>query len=81
MVLEAPTERLDVKLVPLLLLVAYAAFAAWGWAHHVLDWRVLVATGPLGVAAFAFGYTIDLLIFGVLIKKTFARKEVEKSEV
>jgi hypothetical protein len=59
------------KLLVPLLLAAYTFVAVFVGVRAQVSWHDIVALGPLGVVVFAFGYCIDLLIFGVLMRGTF----------
>jgi hypothetical protein len=53
-----------------ILLALYTFLAVFLGVQDVVGWRDVVALGPAGLAVFAFGYAIDLLVFGVLLRGT-----------
>ena len=61
------------KLLVPLLLAAYTFVAVFVGVRARLSWDDIAALGPTGVVVFAFGYCIDLLIFGVLVRGSVRR--------
>ena len=57
------------KLSPFLLAL-YTFLAVFLGMQDVVGWAEIAALGPAGLAVFAFGYAIDLLIFGYLLRGT-----------
>lgn len=57
------------KLFPILLAV-YTFVAVFLGMQDLVGWAEIAALGPAGLAVFAFGYCIDLLIFGYLLRGT-----------
>jgi hypothetical protein len=57
------------KLFPVLLAL-YTFLAVFLGMQDVVGWHEILALGPLGLAVFAVGYGIDLLIFGFLVRGT-----------
>lgn len=57
------------KLFPILLAL-YTFLAVFLGIQDVVGWRDIARLGPAGLAVFAFGYLIDLLIFGFLLRGT-----------
>lgn len=57
------------KLFPILLAL-YTFLAVFLGMQDIVGWEEVAALGPAGLAVFAFGYCIDLLIFGWLLRGT-----------
>jgi hypothetical protein len=53
-----------------ILLALYTFLAVFLGVQDVVGWREILALGPLGLAVFGFGYLIDVLIFGYLLRGT-----------
>lgn len=53
-----------------ILLALYTFLAVFLGIQDVVGWREILALGPLGLAVFAVGYLVDLLIFGYLLRGT-----------
>ncbi len=53
-----------------ILLALYTFLAVFLGMQDVVGWREVAALGPAGLAVFALGYCIDLLIFGYLLRGT-----------
>lgn len=71
------------KLVPSILLAVFVFFTAFNMMGGHADALALLKTaGPLGGAAFAVGYAVDILIFVALTKSTIGRsnKETKKAD-
>lgn len=52
------------------LLALYTFLAVFLGIQDLVGWREVAALGPAGLAVFALGYCVDLLIFGVLVRGT-----------
>lgn len=57
------------KLFPILLAI-YTFLAVFLGMQDFVGWAEIAALGPAGLAVFALGYGIDLLIFGYLLRGT-----------
>ncbi len=57
-----------------ILLALYTFLAVFLGVQDVVGWRQIVALGPAGAMVFAFGYCIDLLIFGYLVRGTVRQR-------
>lgn len=53
-----------------ILLALWTFLAVLLGMQDVVGWREVAALGPAGLAVFAVGYCIDLLIFGFLLRGT-----------
>lgn len=68
------------KLLVPLLLAAYTFIAVFVGVRARLSWHDIVALGPTGAIVFAFGYCIDLLIFGALVRGSVRRLRAPSEE-
>ena len=53
-----------------ILLALWTFLAVFLGVQDLVGWREIAALGPFGLAVFALGYCVDLLIFGFLVRGT-----------
>jgi hypothetical protein len=63
------------KLLFPVLLACYTFVGVFVGVRAQVSWHDVVALGPLGLLVFAFGYCIDLLVFGVLVRGTVRARQ------